>query len=256
MVIHWTRRYAVALLLTLTAVTFPLSAQESPQTVLNVVSESWEDATEKDGSGLYFDIMRRVFEPLGYTIKTTTTTYARSVYLVQSGKMDMFLGSYIDEQEDVLYPFWHFDAEQVSAVYKAGVIPAWEGEQTLKDRTVGWVKGYDYNDYIGTPMNIQEVKTRKQGLSMVFSDRLDVLLDATAELEEEFEKGYVNRKAFVVSHLIDLKLYPAFANTERGKKLRKIYDERIEALLKAGELQPMFEQYEWDYFPFDSEKPM
>ncbi|WP_407333519.1 substrate-binding periplasmic protein [Enterovibrio sp. 27052020O] len=215
-----------------------------------IVSEAWEDATEKNGTGLYFDIMRKVFEPLGYKVKTLTTTYSRSIYLVQTQKMHAFLGSYIDEQENVLYPYWHFDAEQVVAVYKASVISTWSGEESLEGKTVGWIKGYDYNDYIKTKLIVKEVKSRRQGLTMVYSDRLDALIDARAEIEEEFEEGYIDRSAFAVSNLIDLKLYPAFVNSSEGEKLRMIYDQRFEALLKSGELQAMFDEYEWDYFPF------
>ncbi|PKF49479.1 hypothetical protein [Enterovibrio nigricans] len=113
-----------------------LAAQASQQGEITIISEYWADATEKNGSGLYFDIMKRVFEPLGYTIKTQTTTYSRSVKLVQSKRMDVFLGSYLDEQEDVLYPRWHFDAEQVAAIYKPSVIANWQGEASLKGKTV------------------------------------------------------------------------------------------------------------------------
>ncbi|CZF86734.1 substrate-binding periplasmic protein [Grimontia marina] len=241
--------YTFALAFTALAV-FPSFADKHSEKEIILVSEAWEDATEKDGSGLYFEIMRRVFEPLGYSIKTITTTYSRSVYLVQTKKMDAFLGSYIDEKEKILYPYWHFDADQVSAVYKASVIPTWEGEKTLGNRTVGWVKGYDYSDYIDTKFNIHEVKSRRQGLSMVYSDRLDVMLDARKELEEEFALGYLDRDDFEMVNIMDLKLYPGFADSEKGQELRRIYDERFEELLAKGEIKRLYDKYEWEYFPF------
>ncbi|WP_035025055.1 substrate-binding periplasmic protein [Enterovibrio calviensis] len=223
---------------------------QTPSQEVTIVSEAWADATNKNGSGLYFDIMREVFEPLGYKLNFLTTTYSRSVYLVQTKKMHAFLGSYIDEQEDVLYPYWHFDAEQVAAVYKSYAIPEWEGEQSLQGKTVGWVKGYDYNEYMGTTVNIREVKSRRQGLTMLYSDRLDALIDARSEIEEEFEKVNIDRNAFVISNFTDLKLYPAFTNTPQGEELRRAYDEGFEELLHSGKLKTMFEDYEWEYFPF------
>ncbi|USH04505.1 transporter substrate-binding domain-containing protein [Grimontia kaedaensis] len=245
------RKLAYVFAFTLAAfIALPSTANPQGDKEIILVSEAWEDATEKDGSGLYFEIMRRVFEPLGYSIKTITTTYSRSIYLVQTKRMDAFLGSYIDEQEKVLYPYWHFDAEQVSAVYKASVIPTWKGEETLEDRTVGWVKGYDYNHYIDTKFTIHEVKSRRQGLSMVYSDRLDFLIDAREELVEEFELGYLNRDEFEMANIMDLKLYPGFADTEKGQELRRIYDERFEELLNKGEIKRLFDEYEWEYFPF------
>jgi len=35
---------------------------------ITVISESWDGATNHDGSGLYWDIVQKVYEPLGYTV--------------------------------------------------------------------------------------------------------------------------------------------------------------------------------------------
>lgn len=240
----------IAGLSTLILSSLPATARQHDNKEIIIVSEAWKYATEKDGSGLYFDIMRKVFEPLGYTIKTVTTTYSRSIYLVQAEKMDVFLGSYIDEQEKILYPYWHYDIEQISAVYKDSVIPVWNGEETLKGRSVGWIKGYDYHDYLNIKLNFREVKSRHQGLSMVYTDRLDVLLDAKEEFEEEFKLGNLQRDAFEMADLMVLKLYPGFVSNEKGENLRRIYDKRFETLLEQGEIKRLFDAHEWEYFPF------
>ncbi|MDD1780059.1 transporter substrate-binding domain-containing protein [Enterovibrio sp. ZSDZ35] len=225
-------------------------AQTVPQREITVISELWVDATEKDGSGLYFEIMRRVFEPLGYSVKTQTTTYSRSVKLVQSKKMDIFLGSYIDEQERVLYPKWHFDAEQVAAVYKPSVINSWQGEASLKGKTVAWIKGYDYDEYLETELNKREVKSRRQGLSLLASDRIDALLDAHDEILEELDEDNLESKNLAISIVKDLRLYPAFSDSPRGNELRRIYDKQFEKLLRTGEIKRLFDEYEWERFPF------
>ncbi|WP_157490655.1 substrate-binding periplasmic protein [Enterovibrio coralii] len=245
-------RSAATLLLVTVALFFSaLSfAKTLPNREITVISEHWADATEIDGSGLYFEIMRRVFEPLGYTVKTQTTTYSRSVKLVQLQKMDVFLGSYIDEQEDVIYPKWHFDAEQVAAVYKPNVISNWQGEGSLEGKTVAWVKGYDYDEYLETEFNKREVKSRRQGLSLLASDRIDALLDAHDEILEELEATTPEPESLTISIVKDLRLYPAFSDSLRGDELRRIYDKRFEKLLINGEIKQLFDEYEWDRFPF------
>ncbi len=230
-----------------------LNAEELENKEIIIVSESWADATEKDGTGLYWDIMRQVYEPLGYKITYFTTNYSRSAYLVKNQKMDIFLGSYINEQENILYPRWHFDAEQVAAAYKPSVIKDWKGEESLQGRTIGWVKGYGYDEYlVKFNFAIQEVKNRRQGLSLVDSERIDMLIDAYSEIEEAFEdNNKVDRRDFAVSVLTNLKLYPGFSDSERGETLRDIYDERFELLLYNGEIAALFQQYEWEFFPFE-----
>lgn len=71
------------------------SAQAAPVPVpLLLVSEEWTDYTNADGSGLAWDILRRVFEPSGYKVKTRTEPYSRAVGLVQRGEADVWVGSY------------------------------------------------------------------------------------------------------------------------------------------------------------------
>ncbi|PKF49478.1 hypothetical protein [Enterovibrio nigricans] len=112
------------------------------------------------------------------------------------------------------------------------------------------MKGYDYDEYLETDLNKREVKSRRQGLSLLASDRIDALLDAHDEIVEELEQNMPETHSLSISIVKDLRLYPAFSDTPQGDKLRKIYDERFETLLINGEIKHLFEEYEWERFPF------
>lgn len=42
-----------------------------------LASEQWNDYTNKDGSGLAWDVLRQVFEPAGITVQTRSVPYTR-----------------------------------------------------------------------------------------------------------------------------------------------------------------------------------
>ncbi|WP_299021073.1 ABC transporter substrate-binding protein [uncultured Photobacterium sp.] len=238
--------------ITLSFPLFTVNAGELPGEI-NLTSEAWEEATNQDGSGLYWDIMRLVYEPLGIKVKYSTMSYARSVSLVKQEKADAWLGAYIDEVEGVLYPQWHFDADLVSALYKKDDAINWQGEQSLAGKNVGWIKGYDYNEYMETKFNNKEYKSRKQAIKLLEKGRLDFFLDAKEELDEEVEKGYFNAADFEIKPIMDLKLYLAFANNERGQQLKEVFDQRFPDLLKSGEVQKLYNKWDWESFPFKAQ---
>ena len=45
-----------------------LSAEDIDDNNINLVTDSWEGWTNRDGSGFYFDLFRLVYSPLGYSI--------------------------------------------------------------------------------------------------------------------------------------------------------------------------------------------
>ncbi len=220
-------------------------------TQIKLASEEWEDATNKDGTGLYWDLMRLIYEPIGIKVQYSTATYSRSVALTKQKKVDGWLGSYFEEEDAILYPKFHFDADIVSALYKIKPGFEWKGKESLAGKNVGWMKGYDYNEYIDTQFKSKEFKERKKGLVLLDKGRLDFILEDQTELISALEKNHVNKDNFKYTTLMNLNIYPAFANNARGQELRKIYDERFDLLFKSGEIQALYDSWEWGDFPLD-----
>lgn len=110
------RRWLALLMLTLLSTV--VSAQEAVHApaVIHLASEDWEDYTAADGHGLAWDVLRKVFEPVGVKVEIRSVPYTRSVGLVQLKEVDALVGSYRDEAEQVLYPHWNFDSDHIYAL--------------------------------------------------------------------------------------------------------------------------------------------
>jgi ABC-type amino acid transport substrate-binding protein len=216
--------------------------------VIHLASEDWEDYTAADGHGLGWDVLREVFEPAGVKLDIRTEPYIRAIGLAQRGEVDACVGSYRDETHDLLYPRWNFDTDHIYALGLASN-PA-PTPETLGNYRLAWVRGYSFENYLPNVSRYNEVVRRTGILSMLTRNRADYYIDALAEVD------YVLKRAkdpaqFRRTHVADLPLYLCFADTPKARTLMALFDERMELLVKSGQLKPIFERWKQPY-PFDS----
>ena len=204
------------------------------------LSEELDDLANKNGTGLYFDIVRKLYEPLGIKVTVKTYPYTRAVLLVKQKKADAWLASYIDEEDFALYPKYYFDEDTVHAMYKKNKFPIFEGTNSLVGANVGWIRGYGYDDYIEEDIIKHERNDRKSILYSLDNDRFDVYLDAKYDMEEAIKKHKFDVSQYSFYEILSLKLYPAFRKDDRGEKLKSIWDKRFKEVLDDGSLKELY----------------
>jgi len=215
-----------------------------------VVSESWDGATNHDGTGLYWDIVQKVYEPLGYTVVKKHASYAKSVEAVRMDQADFWLGSYKDEKAFALYPKYHFDQAVILAVFHAELFEQWKGQKNLEGLKVAWMRGYDYGKYLSVNVVSQEVNQLANGLKLLKSERIDVFIDNNKDLVEPMQRYRLDNDNYVKKIILQLKRYPAFSNSKKGKVLRKEWDERMKELIKTTEFKELYFNSEYTLFPY------
>lgn len=218
---------------------------------LIAISEAWEDATNADGTGFYWDMVRAVYEPEGYSVTTDTAPYARAVKMVMSKRADLWCASY-EAEEETNYPKTPMDADNVVAIVKKGVLDPAQGTKALDGKRVNWILGYGYNDYIeDAKMDFKEIKSRKIGFNLVESGKIDAFLDSKAEIEAYIEEAKFDMSGYELVPMLQLKMYMAFRPDERGKTLAELWDARVKAMHDSGELKKLYEQHDYtDFYPF------
>ncbi|MBF0203667.1 MAG: transporter substrate-binding domain-containing protein [Desulfamplus sp.] len=229
---------------------------------ITVASEEWENATRSDGKGLYWDIIRVVFEPEGYKVVTTNKSYVGSVSMMKKKTVDAMVGAYEGELEDGdgIYPENHFAMDVVQAVYQKGKIMEWKGLNSIKNSTVAWIKGYSYDDYfsedIKKSLHIREFNERDAIFKFFLTGKLDFYIDAQSDITDFFKKNAViyQEKDFIRQTLLELKLFIVFTNDDKGRELASIFDRRMIELLKNGQLRKLYDKdsynsfkYPWDF---------
>lgn len=219
---------------------------------IRLVSEEWADYTNADGTGVAWDVMRKVFQPAGIEVVPQSAPYSRAIGLVKRGEADAWVGSYKDESEDNLYPRWHFDVDHIYALGLASK-PA-PTLATIGDYRLAWVRGYAYGKYLPRVREYREIQRREGILPMLEHDRVDFYVDAMTEVDYVIGQSSQPDR-FRRTHVVELPMYLAFARSERGEALRDVFDKRMAELVRSGELRPIFERWKQPY-PFDaSTKP-
>ncbi len=219
-----------------------------PVDTVQVVSERWEDSTETDGSGLFFDIIREVYRHHQMAMEYGIMPYKRSILNVQRRKADIAVGVYPNEVDDVIYPKLHFFVDDISAVRKLGDHLVWEGEKSLENKNVMWLLGYSYDKYLNAPLrHTHEVINQDTALRLMDANRFDYYIGPAVMIEPELDP-----QTYEMLFIKWIKMYVIFQQSERGEHLAKLWDEGLQALLEDGTVRSLYEKYGLiEYYQFD-----
>jgi polar amino acid transport system substrate-binding protein len=226
------------------------ASSDKPKDIV-LVSEQWNAYTEADGTGLGWDLMREVFEPAGIKVSSRIEPYTRAVGLVQRGEADAWVGAYENEVEGTLYPKWHYDTDEIYALGLASDLAPTLA--TLGTYRLAWVRGYEFQHYLPNVEHFNEVARRDHILSMLDHDRADLYIDAKPEMDFILRQAKEPQR-YRETYLIAIPLFLSFADNERGRALRDIFDERMAKLVHSGKLRPIFARWKQPY-PFEADDP-
>jgi len=239
----------VVLLAMLLSVAPGAVAAEGLPKQIQLVCEEWIDYTNADGTGVAWDVLRKVFEPAGVKVVTQSAPYSRAVGLVKRGEADAWVGSYKEENGDNLYPRWHFDMDHIYALGLASKpVPT---SQNVGKYRLAWVRGYDYGSYLPDVHEFREIQRREGILPMLEHDRVDFYIDSQTEVDYVLNQASQPER-FRRTHVAELPLYLAFARNDQAKALRDLFDKRMAELVRSGELKPIFEHWRQPY-PFTAD---
>jgi polar amino acid transport system substrate-binding protein len=219
-------------------------------TSITLASDTWHDLTRKDGTGLYFDLIRAVFARAGVQVSTQIMPYARSVAMVRDQRVDAWVASFMHEKDFPLYPKWHFDRNAQMVVFRADSATPFRDEASLAHRKVAWLRDFGLDRYIKAPMQATEVDTIASAFGMLQRKRVDFFIGAQSDLADHIRDAKVDMSAYRMEFVKHLGLYLAFANTPKGAALRTLWDAEMETLHRDPAFRAIYKQYGMD-IPFD-----
>ncbi|MNI90125.1 hypothetical protein D3C73_1476150 [compost metagenome] len=84
---------------------------------------------------------------------------------------------------------------------------------------------------------------------MLTHKRTDFYIDALTEVDYVLNLAK-DPSQFRRTHIAELPLYLCFAKTAKARTLMALFDQRMEQLVKSGELKPIFARWKQPY-PFE-----
>lgn len=222
----------------------PVTAGNNPTEII-MASEEWTNATNRDGTGLYWDILRAVFEPVGIKTKFIIQSYGGSVRLVKKNRVDAAVGIYPERIPGTLFSQYPLIKDYVLVLFKKSKLRQWNGQESLLNKNVAWIKGYAYDEYLEVPVIKKEFDNRDHILRRLDDDQVDFFLDTRNDMESVLNRGIVEVSRYTVETILELDRYLVFADSRRGRQLRKIFDYRFPRLVKSGEIERLFTKWNW-----------
>jgi len=235
-----------------------IAPAHAENTTIVFSTEAWKDATNKDGTGLYWDIFRAVYEPEGYKIEPKIRSYEGSINLLKHKQVDVMVGAYINEIESVVYPLNHFAVDIVQVIYKKDSKHPWNGIETINKKIVGWIKGYSFDEYLPEDIikksPIKRIQNRAAAFRLLNENRIDYFMDAMGDLSDFLNARIShNSEDYIRQTILELKLYLVFTDDDKGSKLANIFDKRFSLLLTKGEIRKLYDKYKASNMTYPSD---
>ena len=215
-----------------------VSHDKAPAEII-LVSKERAGVTNSNGTGLYWDIIRAVYAPVGVRPRFIIRSRVGSVDLDSNKKADAVVGAYREDLEGVLFPNYPLAKENVLVVFKKEKLSQWEGIDSIQGKRVAWVKDFHFERYLGVPVNKQLFSAREHILKLLENDQIDFFVDTQYELESALNSKRLDITNLTAEILMDMDLYLAFANSKKGSKLRDIFNTRFPKLVESGELEKL-----------------
>jgi len=238
--------------LALAALMLSQAVTAAPQSPVHIVSQTWANYTNTDGTGLAWAIIRAVYQRAGLTIEPEIAPYKRAVRMVRAGKADAWVASYRDEHAFAIYPHWPHDYEITSVVGLPQAFDGWQGPESVRDRRIAHIRGYNLDRYLDTPFETYEVTTLAQAIEMAALGRVDFAAEARQDILEYFKTEPELASQLELHDLLRLGLYLGFNDSGRSRELIAAWDRHFPVLLESGKIRAIYERNGYgEDFPVD-----
>jgi hypothetical protein len=237
-----------------TTLCFGLQAEEYTSAVIDrahiktisVVAPVWEGYTNKDGTGVYWEVLKEIYEPLGISVKTKSVPWNRAMKMVSKYRTyNAIVGEYRDSEESVIFPDYSIDTEYMSALTKNTSGHKFTGLSSLTGKTVGWIKDYEVIPESKRDFKLREFRNIEQGIEYLNGGKLDFLIDDWDEIAAAMKEASMTSADYSVDAMPEgTPLYAAFSVDNISREFIKIYNERIPILAKSGKLEEIYAK--WD----------
>lgn len=219
---------------------------------IRIASPEWNKFTNRDGTGLYHDIIRAIFEPLGIEVIHEYMPANRSLELVAQGMVDMktcetnpIPGTFLSKHalyENVFHTLFH-----------KGQLEGWAGPHTLRNREVVIRAGYYTEADFPFSVELKKVYSGVQAIDLILLNRADFYVDDINLIRQNLEATELkyNPDDFVIRPVGSRRYRPAIHDSPRGRTIGRILDQGIERLHRSGNLQTIFHHYGFPYPNYD-----
>jgi hypothetical protein len=200
---------------------------------LTVGVPEWKGYTNADGSGVYFDLLRKTFPDDTFNIKIDT--YNRTLANFHKNKLDIVIGVFREDIKQGTFPHWFLDTEAPITAFYDPKITQLTHLSDLEDLSVSWLRGYKFNNFIPYVTSPYLVNTLATGFELVTKNRVNVFIDYPYNVPDRYQQKLASLEVMPARHI-----YLVFQQNNFGSALAEQYDKMMPQLRDSGALTDIF----------------
>ncbi len=206
--------------LTLIILVVALLPLQSHAETITVVTDTWENYTNPDGTGFYLDVLREVFPASRYSLQVEYLPYKRTITMVEQGKADITTGVSVGDIQDELIAMEYIEQDAVDLVVSVEMAQHWQGLQSLENKKVVAKIGYNFADFFDVPVLYSEKPILLGMMKMLGAHRVDGVLDYKNDIKKMWGQAGLGDDYVVIESVIVQKAYYAFSGNNPALKAR------------------------------------
>jgi len=200
---------------------------------LVIGADEWIDYTNKDGSGVYFEILKKIFN--NNTLVFKTAPFEQTVKHFAEGQLDAVVGVYREDVNRAFFPQWFLDTEYpILAFYDPKQTTVTQASDFVSLST-GWLRGYRFNRFLSSSKHQLLVDDLDTGFTLLSQHKIDAFLDYAYNLTAKEQLRYQTYEIMPARHI-----YVAFQHNHNGYLLTKQFNQQMQILRDSGELQHLY----------------
>ncbi|MDG9670546.1 transporter substrate-binding domain-containing protein [Hahella sp. CR1] len=214
---------------------------------IRICTPIWEGYTNPDGTGLYHELWKLIYEDNGVSVEVSYMPPKRCQANVQTAKLnfDAFPGAY-KGMRDIYLPRWHIYVGSLSVAHLKGTIDHWIGQEQLRGQRVSWEpnSGFDQSGILTVPVQVHEFVDIDAALKMLDLRRIDYILDYEERLVDAVIDTRLAHRVVIQKDVIPgAKFYLGFRYDDEGRKFAEIWDREMDRLMESGKLKELFSRF-------------
>jgi len=203
---------------------------------IHVGADEWVEFTHSDGSGIYFELLRKIYRE--EVLKFHVSPFARVKSKFTNKELDIIVGIYPEDIVDKLLPSWPLGLESPIVAFYDSRKVALHHISDIEKVTASWVRGYDFDKFLPLTHSSYDVNSPMIGFRLLLNGHIDAFVDYSYNQPKDLPE-YIKTFQLMPSR----NLYVAFQSNLMGKKLAEIFDAEMAKLMQSGELERMFGHY-------------
>lgn len=225
---------------------------------ITLVADTWCPYNCEPGAdlpGFMVEIAETIFKKRGHAIEYKVTPWTRAIQDVRTGKSDGLIGPGKEDAPDFVFPTEKVALMKNVFYGKKGLSWKYTGIDSLKEKTLGVVKGYTYTDeidgYIKENEKMSQLVQVTSGENVLASNvkkllagRIDLILEDANVMQYHLKKNALEKEVVEVGELAADDLYIAFSpSNPLSRSYAEMISEGMILLRKSGELKEILEKY-------------